>query len=301
MLYLSQIYAALNEPERRRIERQFGVLLRHSERSQHTCRSIVASIRRNFKLNQCSWISILLKKGNPIEFDSLSLDEKLQVEQSPLLIMDGLVHLPAEFIEAWKFEPKLAGNVQTNMPIIEESRNGLFLFSALHRLKLRERQAYMSWLKRYTDPIVIDKLPYQSVTMRLYLMIRTLRTLPEECTDSNSLEGTGPWPLDDIFAELWHNPPFYWYQKELVPFYQCLQGLEKEIFRKSKNVPSSPNSIEKIKTVYYGLRTGKFCVVEEEQGFGKKLKPMLYRTIDFQINPAEINNQDVPVQQDLLF
>lgn len=339
MLYLSQIYTALNERERRRLERQLGVILRHRDRSHETYRSIVKSIRHHFKLNQCSWISILLKNGNPIRLDSLPVDERSEIEQSPMLIVDGIAHLPAEFIEAWKFDfqsdfqnrfksienknikssyngsndpaiLKSSDSKNQNQTvtkslhnkkgtlIIEESSKRLLLFSALHRLKLSERQAYLSWLKRYTDACVIQQIPYQSVTMQLYLLIRHLRILTEEWVD---LEGEGPWHLQDIFAELWQNPPLYWYQKEVLPFYQCLHDLEKELFRNSKLKLSS--SIQVMQSVYYGLRTGRLCIVEEEQGFGEKLKPMLYRTIDFEISSVETNynSRQESAQQDLLF
>lgn len=339
MLYLSQIYTALNEIERRRLERQFGVILRHRDRSHETYRSIVNSIRHHFKLNQCSWISILLKNGNPIRLDSLPKDERTEIEQSPMLIVDGIAHLPAEFIEAWKFDfqsgfqnrfksiennhIKNSYNGSNDSAIlnssdsknenqtatkclhnkknalkIEESSKQPFLFSALHRLKIGERQSFLSLLKRSTDVGVIHQMPYQSVTMQLYLLIRHLRISTDEWVN---LEGEGPWHLQDIFAELWQNPPLYWYQKEVLPFYQCLHDLEKELFRNSKLKLSS--SIQVMKSVCYGLRTGRLCIVEEEQGFGEKLKPMLYRTIDFEINSIETNyiSKQESAQQDLLF
>jgi hypothetical protein len=289
MLYLSDICGELPDTERRRLERRLGVLLRHPERKAEICRSIVEKIRTekgraHCRPESCDWFAISIEKGDPVSITDLRPDEREILECSPMIQLNGQFYMPAEFLEAWKadFPP-------TSQP---------FLFQALHRLSLAEKRAFIVWLKRHTDSEELAHLPFQSVGMRLYLLIRQLQRVWIEPPESASPEGEGPWRLDDIFGELWHKPPLYWYQREVLPFYQCLQDLEKELTRRHRKLPSS---FPLIQHVYHGLRTGSYCLVEQNQGYGQKLLPLLYRTRDFPVNPTTIIMKRSSRQEDRLF
>lgn len=282
MLYLSDIGAELPEEERRRLERRLGVLLRHPDRKMETCRSLVEKIQRDYVPRECAWLPLFLKYGDPLPPGSLSPAERKEIAQAPLVNIQGQVYLPAEFLEAWKSQ-----------------RTGMkhpFLFSAIHRLKLSEKQAFLLWLRRHTDYEALAHLPFRSVGMRLYLLIRQLRREWIEPPETAALTGPGPWKLEDIFGELWGHPPLYWYDREIVPFYQSVQDLEKELTRRHRKAPAS---LPLIKHVYYGLRTGSYCLVEEEQGFGKRLQPMLSRTEDFPANSPALTQREL--MEDRLF
>lgn len=284
MLYLSDICGELPDEERRRLERRLGILLRHPERKAETCRSLIEKIRTDFRPEACEWLGISIEKGDPVPRTELSSAEREVLERSPMIQLEGQFYMPAEFLEAWKTDTS-----PTSQP---------FLFQTLHRLSLAEKRAFLVWLKRHTDREALAHLPFQSVGMRLYLLIRQLRRDWIEPPDSASPEGDGPWKLEDIFGELWQKPPLYWYDREVLPFYQCLQDLEKELMRKHKKTPAS---LPLIQHVYHGLRTGSYCLVEEEQGYGQKLLPVLYRTRDFAVNPTAAIIGGAPLQEDRLF
>ena len=284
MLYLSDICGELPDEERRRLERRLGILLRHPERKAETCRSLIEKIRTFFRPEACGWLGISIEKGDPVARTELSFAEREVLERSPMIQLEGQFYMPAEFLEAWK-----TGTSPTSQP---------FLFQTLHRLSLAEKRAFLVWLKRHTDREALAHLPFQSVGMRLYLLIRQLRRDWIEPPDSASPEGDGPWKLEDIFGDLWQNPPLCWYDRGVLPFYQCLQDLEKELMRKHKKTSAS---LPLIQHVYHGLRTGSYCLVEEEQGYGQKLLPMLYRTCDFAVNPTAAIIGRAPLQEDRLF
>ncbi len=283
MLYLSDICGELPDEERRRLERRLGIVLRHPERKSDTCRTLIERIRRDFKPDACPWLEISLEKGDPVPGDSLRSAEREVLERSPMIQLEGQFYMPAEFLEAWK----------TNA----FSASTPFLFQALHRLRLAEKRAFLVWLKRHTNREALAHLPFQSVGMRLYLLIRQLRRDWIEPPDTATPEGDGPWKLEDIFGELWHKPPFFWYDREVLPFYQCLQDLEKELMRRHKKPPAS---LPLIQHVYHGLRTGYYCLVEQEQGFGKKLLPLLCKTRDFAVNSTAVTAGRPDLQEDRL-
>lgn len=272
MLYLSDIGAELPDNERRRLERRFGVLLRHPERTMETCRSLVEKIRKDFAPANCPWLSLFLEHGDPLPLSMVEPMLRDQLTGGPLIQLDGHAFLPAEFLEAWKSER------------LDPARP--FLFAALHRLSLSEKQAFLVWLKRHTDREALAHLPFRSLGMPLYLFVRQVRQEWIEPTSPvTALEGPGPWDMEEVFGELWKRPPLYWFDREVIPFYQAIQDLEKELTRKQKKAPTN---LPLIKHVYYGLRTGAYCLVQEEQGFGKKLRPLLYRTADFPVNARKV-------------
>lgn len=283
MLYLSDIGSELPENERRRLERRFGILLRHPDRTMETCRSLVEKIRKDFSPANCPWLNLFLEHGDPLPLSALTAAHRDQIASAPLLQRDGHAYLPAEFLEAWKNERSDPAHP--------------FLFAALHRLSLGEKQAFLIWLKRHTDREALAHLPFRSVGMRLYLFVRQVRQeWIEPAYPVAPLDGPGPWPMEEVFGDLWKRPPLYWFDREVIPFYQAIQDLEKELTRKQKKAPAN---LPLIKHVYYGLRTGAFCLVQEEQGFGKKLRPMLCRTADFPVNSGQIARP--ACQEDSLF
>ena len=283
MLFLSEIAAGLGNEGRRRLERRLGVLLRHPHRKTETTRAVIAAIRRNFKMTDCDWLDVCLRKGDTISLSELTEPEQKQLECTPLIQIGDTYHLPGECVEAWKTEPM-------------SLQSSPFLFQVLHRLSLAEKRAYLGWLRRHTEQSASSSA-YPSLSVRLYFLIRQLRHVWIEVDDTTVLAGNGPWPLEVLLGELWQKPPFYWYHRGVLPFYQCLEELERDFFRRGKKLPSDL-SVPLMKHIYHGLRTGLYCLVEEEQGYGQPVAAMLYRTQDIAISKTKIDEAHL---QSLLF